>query len=75
MCIGKTKSIVILPQHRIPNVYSRLERMFQDSVVGFEDSENLIVVRTLPGTLCCASCIDNITWKEILGTIAVTILF
>ena len=59
------------PEHKISNVYGRLRRMFQDSVVGFEDSENLILIRTLPGTAhAVASCIDNIGWKEIIGTVA-----
>lgn len=59
------------PDHRIANVCGRLERMFRDSVVSFEDSENLILIRTLPGTAnAVASCIDSIGWKEIIGTIA-----
>jgi len=59
------------PDHRIANVYGRLERMFRDSVVSFEDSENLILIKTLPGTAhAVASCIDNINWKEIIGTVA-----
>ena len=59
------------PEHRMANVFGRLERMFQDSVVSFEDSENLILVKTLPGTAhAVASCIDNIIWKEIIGTVA-----
>lgn len=59
------------PDHRIANVFGRLERMFQDSVISFEDSENLVLIKTLPGTAhAVASCIDNITWKEIIGTVA-----
>jgi transcriptional regulator of arginine metabolism len=59
------------PEHRVTNVLGRLERMFQDSVVSFEESENLILVKTLPGTAhAVASCLDNITWKEIIGTVA-----
>lgn len=59
------------PDHRIANVFGRLERMFRDSVVSFEDSENLILIKTLPGTAhAVASCVDSITWKEIIGTVA-----
>jgi len=59
------------PRHQIDNVYGRLIRMFQDSVVSFDYSENIILVRTLPGTAhAVASCIDNIGWKEVLGTVA-----
>lgn len=59
------------PDHRIANVFGRLERMFRDSVVSFDDSENLILIKTLPGTAnAVASCIDSISWKEIIGTVA-----
>lgn len=59
------------PDHKMANVFGRLERMFRDSVVSFDDSENLILIKTLPGTAhAVASCIDNITWKEIIGTVA-----
>lgn len=58
-------------EHRIANVFGRLERMFRDSVISFDDSENLILIKTLPGTAnAVASCIDNIGWKEIIGTVA-----
>lgn len=59
------------PDHRIANVYGRLERIFHDSVISFEDSENLILIKTLPGTAnSVASVIDSIAWKEIIGTVA-----
>lgn len=51
--------------------YHRLERLFRDSVTNIDDSENLIVIRTLPGTAhAVASCIDHLEWSEILGTVA-----
>lgn len=53
------------------NVFGRLERMFQDSVVRFDNSENIIIIKTLPGTAhAVASCIDSIAWKEVIGTVA-----
>ncbi|WP_141264939.1 arginine repressor [Moorella sp. E308F] len=53
------------------NVYGRLQRLFQDSVVKVDDSENLILIRTLPGTAhAVASCLDNVAWPEIIGTVA-----
>ncbi|NLJ99854.1 MAG: arginine repressor [Clostridia bacterium] len=59
------------PQHKIDNVFGRLKRMFQDSVVEFDSSENLILIKTLPGTAqAVASCIDNMEWEDLLGTVA-----
>jgi len=59
------------PDHRMTNVFGRLERMFQDSVVRLDDSENIVLIKTLPGTAhAVASCIDSIAWKEIIGTVA-----
>ncbi len=59
------------PDHRIADVYGRLERIFHDSVISFEESENLILMKTLPGTAhAVASVIDSIAWKEIIGTVA-----
>ncbi|WP_227766032.1 arginine repressor [Zhaonella formicivorans] len=61
-----------LPQeNKLGNIYSRLERMFRDAVTSIDYSENLILIRTLPGTAhAVASCIDHIEWKEIIGTVA-----
>ncbi|MGB9919567.1 MAG: arginine repressor [Moorellales bacterium] len=51
--------------------YARLRRLFRDSVVNVDYSENLILIRTLPGTAqAVASCIDGVRWPEILGTVA-----
>ena len=49
----------------------RMKRIFQDSVTHLDFSENLIVIRTLPGTASAvASTIDNSQWEEIIGTVA-----
>ena len=60
------------PQHNEEvNTTSRMKRMFQDSVVNIDYSENLIVVSTLPGTAQgVAALIDNSDWDYIIGTIA-----
>jgi len=51
--------------------YTRMERLFRDSVQDIDFSENLIVIRTLPGTAqYVASTVDNARWPEILGTVA-----
>ena len=49
----------------------RMGRMFGDAVVDVDDSENLIVIKTLPGTAnAVASTLDGAKWPEIIGTIA-----
>lgn len=51
--------------------HSRMSRMFQDSVVAIDSSENIIVLKTLPGTAqAVAATIDNTKWTEIIGTVA-----
>ncbi|HWJ04004.1 MAG TPA: arginine repressor [Verrucomicrobiae bacterium] len=52
------------------NMQERLKRMFRDSVTSVDYSENLIVIRTLPGNaMGLASVVDGINWPEILGTV------
>ena len=49
----------------------RMARMFQDAVIAINFSENLIVLKTLPGTAnAVASTIDGVKWPEIIGTVA-----
>ena len=48
----------------------RLKRLFKTSVINFDYSENLIVIKTMPGeAMGVASAIDNANWPEIIGTI------
>ncbi|MGI6093305.1 MAG: arginine repressor [Veillonellaceae bacterium] len=50
---------------------SRMERMFRDSVTGIDSSQNIVVIKTLPGTAnAVASTIDCARWPEIIGTVA-----
>ncbi|MBC7324749.1 MAG: arginine repressor [Moorella sp. (in: Bacteria)] len=59
------------PAQPAVNVYGRLQRLFEDSVIKIDDSENLILIRTLPGSAhAVASCLDNLAWPEIIGTVA-----
>ena len=52
-------------------VSDRLIRMLADSVVEMNYANNLIVVRTLPGSAhVAAEAVDNLKWPEVLGTIA-----
>lgn len=49
----------------------RMKRIFQDSVVGYNHSENIIVIKTLPGAAqSIASLIDSLDNPHILGTVA-----
>ncbi|MBQ7480075.1 MAG: arginine repressor [Selenomonadaceae bacterium] len=50
---------------------ARMARLFQDSVTGLDSSENIIVVKTLPGTAnAVASVLDYAKWPEVIGTVA-----
>ncbi|MBC8015530.1 MAG: arginine repressor [Sporomusaceae bacterium] len=49
----------------------RMERIFQDSVVGMDYSGPIVVIKTLPGTAqAVAAAIDNTKWPDIIGTVA-----
>ena len=48
----------------------RIKRLFKTSVLNIDYSENLIIIKTLPGeAMGVASSIDQINWPEIIGTI------
>lgn len=58
-------------EHNMLLTPGRLERTFQDSIVSIKATDNMVVVRTLPGTAqAVAYAIDYMKWPEILGTIA-----
>jgi len=61
-----------LPQKTVSAAsVERLKRLFADAVSSYEQSENLIVIKTLPGAAQgVASAIDQVSFPEILGTIA-----
>ncbi|MBP3655332.1 MAG: arginine repressor [Clostridia bacterium] len=49
----------------------RLIRMLSDSVLDIASANNLIVIRTLPGSAHVAGeAVDSLRWPEVLGTIA-----
>ncbi len=51
--------------------YERMKRVIEDSVLGIDYSENLIVIKTLPGSAhAVASLIDSAEWPTIIGTVA-----
>lgn len=60
------------PDARSPkNSAARIKRVFQESVVHFDYSENIIVIKTIPGAApSIASLIDSLENAHILGTVA-----
>ncbi len=59
------------PGERVtPRIEERLKRLFRDSVIGMDLSENLIIIKTHPGgAQGVASAIDQVGWNEIIGTV------
>lgn len=46
-------------------------RIFQESVLGVDHSENIIIVRSLPGTAPgVGSALDHLGWTEMIGSVA-----
>ncbi|WP_371369427.1 Arginine repressor [Sporomusa rhizae] len=59
------------PEQNVVLSQARMERTFQDSIVTIDYSQNIIVLRTLPGTAqAVAFTIDYVKWPHILGTVA-----
>lgn len=53
------------------NSPDRLKRRMRETVITVNDSENLIVIRTIPGNAqALAGLIDNSNWEEVIGTVA-----
>lgn len=51
--------------------YMRMKRVFRDSVISYNYSENIIVIKTLPGAAqSIGSLIDSLNNPYILGTVA-----
>ncbi|NLM20703.1 MAG: arginine repressor [Peptococcaceae bacterium] len=49
----------------------RLKRMLKEAVVSIDFSENIIVVKTIPGNAqALALLLDNVDWKEVIGSVA-----
>ncbi len=56
--------------HFVYNSNERLKRLFKTSVLNVDYSENLIVIKTLPGeAMGVAAAIDVAGLKEVIGTI------
>ncbi|KGA97894.1 arginine repressor ArgR [Alkalihalobacillus alcalophilus ATCC 27647 = CGMCC 1.3604] len=59
-----------LPADQRFNPLQKLKRALMDSFVNIDRTENLIVMKTLPGNAnSIAILIDNLDWSEVMGTI------
>jgi len=55
----------------ILNSHERMRRLFKDSVTSIDYSENIVVIKTLPGAAqSIASLIDAAELENVLGTVA-----
>ncbi|WP_026105018.1 transcriptional regulator AhrC/ArgR [Halalkalibacterium ligniniphilum] len=60
-----------LPADQRFNPLQKLKRALVDSFVSIDRSDNLIVMKTLPGNAnAVAALIDNLDWPEIMGTVS-----
>lgn len=59
-----------LPADQRFNPVAKLKRLIMDAFIKIDHTDNLIVLKTLPGNAqAVGALIDNIDWKEIMGTI------
>ncbi|KHF39531.1 transcriptional regulator AhrC/ArgR [Halalkalibacter okhensis] len=59
-----------LPADQRFNPLQKLKRALMDSFVNIDRSDNLIVMKTLPGNAnSIGALIDNLDWAEVMGTI------
>lgn len=68
--IGNDQSKYALPME-VTVSERRLKFMIKEFVLKYDYSENIIVLKTPPGTAqAVASVIDNAQWNEVIGTVA-----
>ena len=66
-----TYKYVVASEPRLNLNVNRLSKLLKDSAISVDNSDNLIVIKTLPGVAnAIGSCIDHIQWPEVIGTIA-----
>jgi len=53
------------------NTFDRVKRMLRDNLIRVEIARNMLVLKSLPGTAQgVAFCLDGLSWKEVVGSIA-----
>lgn len=71
LLIGNEKYKYALPIEQTNVSETRLKFILREFVLSWQASENLIVLKTLPGNAhAVASVLDSIHWEEVIGTIA-----
>ncbi|MFB9325321.1 transcriptional regulator AhrC/ArgR [Paenibacillus aurantiacus] len=59
-----------LPQEQRMNPVHKLKRALADHFLHIDSTENLVVMKCLPGTAnAIGAMIDNMEWNEVMGTI------
>lgn len=60
-----------LPPEKTYNPIFRLKRALSDHFIGIDYTDNLVVMKCMPGTAnAIAAMIDNLEWSEVMGTIS-----
>ncbi|MFC4078210.1 transcriptional regulator AhrC/ArgR [Salinithrix halophila] len=60
-----------LPADNRFNPHQKLKRMLSEAFVGIDRSENLLVMKTMPGNAnAIGELLDNLDWPDLMGTIA-----
>ncbi|MCO1600033.1 MULTISPECIES: arginine repressor [Desulfosporosinus] len=58
-------------EHHPANLQDRLKRLLREAMVSINDTDSLIVIRTIPGNAhALAAVMDNSNWEELIGTVA-----
>lgn len=59
------------PEENVVLSRSRINRLFQDSIIRVDSSLNQIVLHTIPGSASAvAFSVDHAKWSEVIGTLA-----
>ena len=61
----------VSPHESVRFSEGRMKRLFKDNVTFCNHSENIVVVKTIPGgAATVAAALDSSDWPEIIGTVA-----
>ena len=61
----------VSPHESVRFSEGRMKRLFKDNVTSCNHSENIVVVKTIPGgAATVAAALDSSDWPEIIGTVA-----
>ena len=59
------------PEEKVVLSRSRINRLFQDSIIRVDSALNQIVLHTIPGSASAvAFSVDHAKWSEVIGTLA-----